>query len=846
MAHEKYNSLDYSTALQILKELTVLDPHHLPTLLLLGCTCYSLGLYSLAVFYNKQILTIDPNFAEAYSNLGTAYRTMAQAENSISSINLTPAQHIALAEENYKKAIAIRPKYWDANVNLANLLSAQERLEEALAVYQHLDEVLESVIPIECRVSQVQFTYNDDECINRLYQAEYGRRRYLADLSVAGSPIPEEAYIFTQERRRDVFFSIANIYFRNGNMAKAKFEYLKSLIVIGIDLPAIYAGVRNGSIANTLISPASIADRISQPNNAVLNQANQIPSTVLQTLAKMYQDEHRVPIAIALYYASLDLYPMANACNNIGILISSSRLAEAIDWYHIGLKLDPSHVHLFTNLGSALKDKGHVTEGISYYEKAISIQPDFFIALANLANVFKDIGRVEEAIELYRRALKSQPDFIEAFCNYVNSLLSICDWSNRDANLLRIRQIVEKQLKDGFRLMPRPCPSVLPFHTFTYSSLTAWMIREISRRNADRVRWNVVSSHWFPGFPLRPIELINRFQQQRVPEPIDQRLIERSLSYPYPYTIPTYTPGQQIKVGYVSSDFNNHPLAHLMQSVFGMHDRSKFKVICYSLSPTDHSIYRQKIEQESDIFLDVSSWTVPQIIEQIVQDGIHILCNLNGYTKGGRNEIFAARPAPIQMLFMGFAGTMGAGSVFDPTNLDHSPTDLSYEVDSQPLAELRRNEFFEDLENRWIDYMVVDDIACPKHLVCGEPVQVEEDSESCKSVSAGLRDPVVPSDDRNRVYTEGLIYMPLSFFVNDHRQGFREPDDPEIEMLFPETEDAGVPSNEMTESPSDIRWRKEEIKRLKMRNQMFPGLREDTVIYANFNQLYKVSFILSW
>ena len=97
-----------------------------------------------------------------------------------------------------------------------------------------------------------------------------------------------------------------------------------------------------------------------------------------------------------------------------------------------------------------------------------------------------------------------------------------------------------------------------------------------------------------------------------------------------------------------------------MQSVFGFHNPCKVKAFCYATTAGDQSSHRQKIEQEAPVFRDVSGWSPDRLTGQIVEDGIHILVNLNGYTRGARNEIFAARPVPIQMSFMGFAGTLGA------------------------------------------------------------------------------------------------------------------------------------------------------------------------------------------
>lgn len=363
-------------------------------------------------------------------------------------------------------------------------------------------------------------------------------------------------------------------------------------------------------------------------------------------------------------------------------------------------------------------------------------------------------------------------------------------------------------------------PTVLPFHTFTYSSLSGWMIREISKRNADRVILNITSSGWFPGFMKRP--------------PLQEDLShdsERALRYPFPYPLPPQ-PDSLVHIGYVSSDFTNHPLAHLMQSVFGFHDRKRFKVFCYSLSPSDNSPYRKTIENGSDVFVDVSFWKVSDIVGQIVSDGIHVLVNLNGYTKGGKTEIFAARPAPIQVSVMGYASTMGAGNINDnPLNL--------------PSARRASSGYFDSLDSRFIDYAIVDEIVCPRKLVCGHVLDaafVEKQNSHSKTTThpQGQSGDITLTDDTNRVYTERLIYMPQSYFVNDHRQGFREPVDSFSDTIIFSEKIVPLPNEEHL-SPEELKtWTREQVKRTNFRKSLFPNIREDTVIYANFNQLYKL------
>ena len=94
-----------------------------------------------------------------------------------------------------------------------------------------------------------------------------------------------------------------------------------------------------------------------------------------------------------------------------------------------------------------------------------------------------------------------------------------------------------------------------------------------------------------------------------------------------------------------------------MQSIPGVHDRSRVEIFCYSLAPDDNTTFRQKVSRGAEHFIDLSQ--IPdngKAADRIHADGIHILVNMNGYTKGARNEIFALKPAPIQAMWLGYPG----------------------------------------------------------------------------------------------------------------------------------------------------------------------------------------------
>src|SRR5262249_34397100 len=119
----------------------------------------------------------------------------------------------------------------------------------------------------------------------------------------------------------------------------------------------------------------------------------------------------------------------------------------------------------------------------------------------------------------------------------------------------------------------------------------------------------------------------------------------------------------QIKVGYLSADFHEHATAYLAAEVFERHDRSRFMIFGYSYGPDDRSQMRRRLVHAFDGFVDIRDLSHAEAAKRIRQDGIDILVDLKGYTVHARTEILAYRPAPIQVNYLGYPGTMGADFV---------------------------------------------------------------------------------------------------------------------------------------------------------------------------------------
>ena len=121
-------------------------------------------------------------------------------------------------------------------------------------------------------------------------------------------------------------------------------------------------------------------------------------------------------------------------------------------------------------------------------------------------------------------------------------------------------------------------------------------------------------------------------------------------------------PGKKLRIGYLSPDFGDHPISHVTQGIFGLHDREHFEVIAYSMSNRTGKMdkeYIQQIQEGCDDFIDLSGLLVQQAMQRIADDGVDILVNLSGYMCPPGLEILSLRPAPVQVYWLGHGGVLG-------------------------------------------------------------------------------------------------------------------------------------------------------------------------------------------
>lgn len=443
--------------------------------------------------------------------------------------------------------------------------------------------------------------------------------------------------------------NLACVYYEQGLIDLAVDTYRRA-IELQPNFPDAYC-----NLANALKEKGLVSESEDCYNTAL--QLSPTHADSLNNLANIKREQGFIEEATRLYLKALEVFPeFAAAHSNLAsILQQQGKLNEALLHYKEAIRIQPAFADAYSNMGNTLKEMHDVQGALQCYTRAIQINPAFADAHSNLASVHKDSGNIPEAIQSYRTALKLKPDFPDAYCNLAHCLQIVCDWTDYTGRMKKIVNIVADQLEKN-RL-----PSVHPHHSMLYP-LSHEFRKAIAGRHAQLC--------------LEKIQVLHK--------------------PPYRFP-PSLSPEGRLRIGYVSSDFGNHPTSHLMQSIPGVHNRARVEIFCYSLSPDDGTTFRQKVSRETEHFVDLSA--IPcnsKAADKIYGDGIHILVNMNGYTKGARNEIFALRPAAVQVMWLGYPGTSGASFMdYIVTDRQTSPLSLASQY-SEQLAYMPNTFFIGD------------------------------------------------------------------------------------------------------------------------------------------------------
>jgi len=385
----------------------------------------------------------------------------------------------------------------------------------------------------------------------------------------------------------------------------------------------------------------------------------------------------RLEAAMAQYEQALAFNPAyAEAHGNLGnALHLLGRHDEAIGQYERAIAIRPDYAEAHWNRGNALRSLGRLEEALAQYQKAIELRPHYAEAYNSLGNTLRMLGRSEDALARYRKALDVRPDYVDAQVNLGAALgalgrqqEAIAEYERalaidpHDCNALSGRGHALARLKrhsDAIASFERAL-AVDPEHI---DSLTGLMLaatdtcdwartaklrhRAIARVTAGQL----VDPFTFLGYcsdPSLQLACAKTYIRYKVPE-LPPRLWSGGSWR-----------NDKIRIGYLASGFHEHPTGYLSAGLIEIHDRSMFQIIGISAGPDDGSEIRARLMRAFDQFHDVRSKNDREVAALIHDMQIDILVDRTGYTANARSELLACRPAPIQVNYIGFPGTLGA------------------------------------------------------------------------------------------------------------------------------------------------------------------------------------------
>jgi protein O-GlcNAc transferase len=283
------------------------------------------------------------------------------------------------------------------------------------------------------------------------------------------------------------------------------------------------------------------------------------------------------------------------------------RPAEALAAFDRALALKPDYADAIVNRGLALMALARPAEALAAFDLALKLEPRDTQALGNRGTVLFELQRYEDAAANYETLIALDPEFPYVLGSLAMARAYCCDWRHRAEADARLH----KDIRAGKRVLsPHAATLISADPEDQLLSARVWV--------ADRVP------------PQPPLWRGERYRHQK------------------------------IRVAYVSADFHAHATAYLAAGLFEAHGKDRFEIVAVSFGPDDGSAMRARLIRAFDRFIDARAMSDMDAARQLRGMEIDIAVDLKGFTQGSRAGVFALRPAPVQVNYLGHPGTMGA------------------------------------------------------------------------------------------------------------------------------------------------------------------------------------------
>jgi protein O-GlcNAc transferase len=352
-----------------------------------------------------------------------------------------------------------------------------------------------------------------------------------------------------------------------------------------------------------------------------LPEAEQIYRHILRSQPKHFESHFLLGViqaqrgshsdAVRQFDVALKLNPKNAAVHNSrGVSLGKlKRVSEALACFDRAIALQPDNPEAHSNRANALRELDRAEEALTSSNRAIALKPEYAEALNNRANVLLRLKRYEEAITDLEHVLRINPAFPYAKGMLLHTRMQLCDWRAFDAELAAVKA----EVRAGK-------PASTPFALMAESSVAGDQLACAQTWVREKC----------PAAPT-PIYNGDRYRHDR------------------------------IRLAYVSADFGEHPTSYLLAGSIEEHDRARFNILGVSLGAGAASAMRSRVTGAFDRFVDAGRKDDREVAGLLRHLEVDIAVDLMGFTHESRPGIFALRPAPVQVNYLGFPATMGAG-----------------------------------------------------------------------------------------------------------------------------------------------------------------------------------------
>jgi len=358
--------------------------------------------------------------------------------------------------------------------------------------------------------------------------------------------------------------------------------------------------------------------------------------------------------AIQCYEKAIQLKPdYADSHNNLGLIFQEQgKFLSATTCYQRALVSNPKHANAHYNLGNVFREQGKWNEAVENYQKALTLNPNDIKIINNLGVAFEEQDKFAEAIECYERVMTINPNYADAYGNL--------------ANIFKIKGMIDESIEYAKKALTIE-PAVKCHSNFVYT-LNFSMNYDRAAIFKEHQKFN--EQHCLPL-----ARLIQPHRNERNPD-------------------------KRLKIGYISPDFRKHSVAYLTEPVFANHNHAQFEIFFY-YTHTKIDAVTQHLQKFADRWVNCYGLSDEALAEKIRRDKIDILVDLSGHMAHNRLLVFARKPAPIQVTYLGYPNTTGL------TAIDYHITD-NY-VDPEGIGEQFNSEQLIRMPHSYYVYNPIED-----------------------------------------------------------------------------------------------------------------------------------------